>query len=205
VTQTAHGTISGSSQANCGGDATFTITPDACYQIATLIVDGSSVPVSSTYTFPAVSNDHTITATYSSTAPSAPTGLASQTFCGSATVANLSASGTAVKWYDAPTNGNLLSSGVALVSGNHYYATQTVGGCESITRLDVTATITSGTLTPTVSIAASPSGSVCPATPVTFTATAGNLGGGTVSYNFKVNNISVQNRRLEHLYVEFTC
>jgi hypothetical protein len=28
VTQTAHGTISGSSQANCGGNATFTITPD---------------------------------------------------------------------------------------------------------------------------------------------------------------------------------
>jgi len=46
---------------------------------------------------------------------------------------------------------------------------------------------------PTVSIAASPSGSICAGTPVTFTATAGNLGGGTVTYNFKVNNSSVQN------------
>src|SRR6476620_3122640 len=48
-------------------------------------------------------------------------------------------------------------------------------------------------VTPTVSIAASPSGSICTGTPVTFTATAGDLGGGTVTYNFKVNNSSIQN------------
>ena len=41
----------------------------------------------------------------------------------------------------------------------------------------MTATITSGTITPTVSIGASPSGSVCPGTPVTFTATAKPGGG----------------------------
>jgi hypothetical protein len=193
VTQTAHGTISGSSQANCGGNATFTITPDPCYQIATLTVDGAAViPVVSTYTFNSISNDHTITATYSSTAPNAPTGSASQSFCSGATVANLVASGTGIKWYDAPTNGNLLSGGTLLVNNQHYYATQTVGGCESITRLDVTATL-GGSITPTVSIAASPSGAICAGTSVTFTATAGNLGGGTVTYNFKVNGSSVQN------------
>ena len=46
---------------------------------------------------------------------------------------------------------------------------------------------------PTVSIAANPSGAVCAGTSITFTATASNLAGGTVSiYNFKVNGSSVQ-------------
>lgn len=49
------------------------------------------------------------------------------------------------------------------------------------------------TQTPTVSIAASPSGPICTGTPVNFTATANNIGGGTVNYNFKVNGSSVQN------------
>jgi hypothetical protein len=63
--------------------------------------------------------------------------------------------------------GNLLSGGTLLVNNQHYYATQTVGGCESITRLDVTATL-GGSITPTVSIAASPSGAICAGTSVTF-------------------------------------
>jgi len=49
------------------------------------------------------------------------------------------------------------------------------------------------TVTPTVSIAALPSGSICSGTNVNFTATATNTGGGTVTYNFKVNGNSMQN------------
>ncbi len=49
--------------------------------------------------------------------------------------------GSAIKWYDAPTGGNLLSSTALLVSGNHYYASQTVNGCESTSRLDVVAAL----------------------------------------------------------------
>lgn len=76
-------------------------------------------------------------------APSAPTGSASQSFCANAspTVASLSASGTGIQWYDAASGGSLLSGSTALVNGSHYYASQTSGGCESASRLDVTVTL----------------------------------------------------------------
>jgi hypothetical protein len=57
------------------------------------------------------------------------------------TVANLAATGTGIKWYDASTGGNLLPSTTVLVNGQHYYASQTVNGCESTTRLDVVASV----------------------------------------------------------------
>lgn len=72
----------------------------------------------------------------------APTGAANQTFCSynNPTVANLVATGTGIKWYDAATAGNLLVSTDALVSGNVYYASQTTT-CEGLARLAVTVTI----------------------------------------------------------------
>jgi uncharacterized membrane protein len=73
--------------------------------------------------------------------PSAPTGSAAQTFCNSATVANLVASGSNIQWYTTSTGGTVLSSGTALTNGSTYYASQTSGGCESTTRLAVTVTI----------------------------------------------------------------
>ncbi|MEY3084948.1 MAG: hypothetical protein RL037_1128, partial [Bacteroidota bacterium] len=75
--------------------------------------------------------------------PTAPTASA-QSFCSSAspTVADLTATGTAIQWYDASTNGNLVASETALTSGN-YYASQTVSGCESATRTSVAVTINS--------------------------------------------------------------
>jgi Secretion system C-terminal sorting domain/Ig-like domain CHU_C associated len=47
-----------------------------------------------------------------------------QTFCNSATVANLDAFGTAIKWYAAATGGSPLATTTALASGT-YYVTQT--------------------------------------------------------------------------------
>jgi len=73
--------------------------------------------------------------------PAAPTGTASQTFCNSATIAELSATGTAIQWYAASTGGTALSAGSALMNGTTYYASQTSGGCESTDRLAVTVTI----------------------------------------------------------------
>ncbi|PXY44567.1 PKD-like domain-containing protein [Flavobacterium hydrophilum] len=72
--------------------------------------------------------------------PAVPTGSAFQVFCSasSPTVANLTATGTGIKWYDASSGGNELTAATALISGNHYYASQSTG-CESTTRLDVTA------------------------------------------------------------------
>ncbi|MEI8203089.1 MAG: hypothetical protein WCH34_08770, partial [Bacteroidota bacterium] len=73
----------------------------------------------------------------------APSGNAAQSVCFAGTVANLLATGTAIKWYDAATGGNLLLSTTPLNNGGTYYASQTVGGCESPNRLEVTVTINS--------------------------------------------------------------
>ena len=59
----------------------------------------------------------------------APT-ASSQSFCGSATVANLTASGTGLKWYNLATGGTALASTTALTAGN-YYVSQTLNSCES--------------------------------------------------------------------------
>ena len=75
------------------------------------------------------------------TNPSAPTGNSTQTFCNSATIANLTALGTAIKWYDDPTAGNLLTASTALTQGSTYYASQTVSTCESQNRLAVNVSI----------------------------------------------------------------
>lgn len=75
----------------------------------------------------------------------APTGIAAQTFSSGATVANLVATGSGIKWYDAATGGNLLANTTTLVNGIIYYASQTVSGCESMARLAVTATVNGST------------------------------------------------------------
>ena len=77
----------------------------------------------------------------SSNAP-APTGDAVQVFCSAATIGDLYVNGTNIQWYDAVTGGTLLASTDALVSGNTYYASQTVD-CESYARFAVTATVSS--------------------------------------------------------------
>lgn len=71
----------------------------------------------------------------------APTGDAQQTFCNAATISDLVVVGDNIKWYDAAIAGNELSAATPLVHMTHYYASQTVNGCESATRLDVTAII----------------------------------------------------------------
>ena len=84
-----------------------------------------------------------------STTP-APSGDAAQTFCSDTNpmVASLVAVGTAIQWYSTPTGGTALSTTDVLVSGSLYYATQTVN-CESFSRLEVTATVTTNPVTPT--------------------------------------------------------
>lgn len=65
-----------------------------------------------------------------SNATAAPSSSPSQQFCNSATVANLTANGTAIQWYVAATGGIALASTAALATGT-YYVSQTSGGCES--------------------------------------------------------------------------
>ncbi|PLB18779.1 MAG: Protein containing bacterial Ig-like domain [Flavobacteriaceae bacterium FS1-H7996/R] len=73
----------------------------------------------------------------------APTASVTQEFCDTATVSDLTATGTSIKWYDNATGGTPLSGTTSLVNGNNYYATQTdaTTGCESSVRTLVTATI----------------------------------------------------------------
>jgi hypothetical protein len=84
-------------------------------------------------------NNVNATVTVNAIAP--PTGDATQAFCNAGTVADLIAVGDNLKWYDAATLGNELTLSTALVNGTHYFASQTVAGCESTTRLDVTAVV----------------------------------------------------------------
>lgn len=68
--------------------------------------------------------------------------VSNQNFCLSATVANLVATGTAIKWYTSSTGGQPLSANVPLLSGAHnFYATQTLNGCESVSRRIFVATV----------------------------------------------------------------
>ncbi len=69
-----------------------------------------------------------------------PNALSPQAFCNSATVANLDAIGTAIKWYAAPTAGSPLPTTTALASGT-YYVTQTQVNSSESARLAIQVTV----------------------------------------------------------------
>jgi hypothetical protein len=81
---------------------------------------------------------------------SAPT-ASDQAFCSatSPTVASLTATGTAPQWYSASTGGTALSTSTTLTNSTTYYATQTVDGCESVSRTAVVVTINTNPSAPT--------------------------------------------------------
>ena len=146
-------TSTGSVQLNglpSGGSWTLTRTPGGTTTsgagTSTTISGLSSGTYSFTVTYPALctslASANALINTQPST-PAAPTGAALQVFCSniSPTVANLSATGNAIKWYASATGGTALASATTLQNGNHYWATQTISSCESTARLDVTATI----------------------------------------------------------------
>jgi len=49
---------------NYGGNQTFTITPDTCYHMADVLVDGASVSAVTSYTFSNVTANHTISSSF---------------------------------------------------------------------------------------------------------------------------------------------
>lgn len=71
----------------------------------------------------------------------APEADTTQTLCANATVGQLEAEGEGIKWYADETGGSSIAPGTALENGSVYYASQTVGGCESTARTAVTVTI----------------------------------------------------------------
>jgi photosystem II stability/assembly factor-like uncharacterized protein len=70
-----------------------------------------------------------------------PTGNAAQSFCFSASVADMVAQGENIIWFDQPSGGNVLSMDLPLQNGTTYYAAQIIDDCESPSRLAVTVTI----------------------------------------------------------------
>jgi hypothetical protein len=62
----ANGTItpSGAVSVDCGSDQAFAITPNACYHVADVLVDGGSVGAVTAYTFTNVTGGHTIAASF---------------------------------------------------------------------------------------------------------------------------------------------
>lgn len=97
----------------------------------------------------------------------APSTTSPQAFCGSGTIANLSASGNNIQWYAAATGGAPLNPATALVDGASYFATATDNNCESTSRTSATVIISNPI--------AAPSGingtiNVCGVTTVTYSA-----------------------------------
>ncbi len=60
-----------------------------------------------------------------------PIAKAIQVYAGAGTIANLTATGQALQWYESATSGTAVATTTALVSGTTYYVTQTSGTCES--------------------------------------------------------------------------
>ncbi|MFM7595612.1 MAG: T9SS type A sorting domain-containing protein, partial [Flavobacteriales bacterium] len=106
----------------------------------------------------------------------APT-TSAQAFCGSATVANLTATGSGILWYAGSTGGSNLSSSTSL-SSTTYYVSQTVSNCESPR---ATSSVAVNAL-PTVS--AGSNQTVCAGTSVTLSGS----GASTYTWNNNVQN-----------------
>ena len=75
------------------------------------------------------------------TLPGAPTGSAAQSLCAGSTVAALTATGSNIQWYSLSSGGGALPPGTPLTTATIYYASQTVGFCESTARFAVTVTL----------------------------------------------------------------
>lgn len=68
---------------------------------------------------------------------SPPNGSFTQALCPGSTLSSLVATGTNIRWYLSPSGETPLEPNLRLIDGTRYYATQTVNGCESSTRLEV--------------------------------------------------------------------
>jgi gliding motility-associated-like protein len=78
------------------------------------------------------------------TNPAFPSGGSQQDFCSAQnpTISNLMVTGSNISWYDAA--GLKLTASTPLSDGKTYYATQTVGGCESTQKLAVKVSVANG-------------------------------------------------------------
>lgn len=133
---------------NTSGTGTFASNASAVtvYTPSAADIAAGSVVLTMTVTGTATgctSNTSSDSVTLTITAPIAPNAPTAQTFCSlnNPTVANLASPGSNIQWYAASNGGTALATTTTLVNGTSYFATQTVGGCESITRTQVNVTL----------------------------------------------------------------
>ena len=138
VTLTASGGNSYSWNNNLGSGNNITNSPSVTTNYSVVVTGSNSCTSIANQTITVINT-------------SAPTGNATQTFCNSATVSNLIATGTSIQWYTSTSGGSALTAGTALSNGTTYYASQTVSGCESKDRF--ASTVTLNTPTPPTSTA----------------------------------------------------
>lgn len=126
---------------------------------------------------------------------SAPTGTSPQIFCISqnATLANLTVTGTQIKWYGSNSGSAVLPGNTLLQNGVIYYATQTEQGCESVQRLPIAVTLVTTNI-PATDYSAAPLCSEENGTKkVNLTQYQGNMVSNSGNYTFKYYN---QNNQL---------
>jgi hypothetical protein len=123
------------------GGGSFPITSDKLANAGVTTISFNSIESQGTNcstSLSGVSGSFTVNST-----PGAPTGNASQEFCSyeDPSVNDLVVVGTQVKWYDQASGGSQLAGSTSLVHNATYYASQSTGGCESNSRLAVTALV----------------------------------------------------------------
>ena len=142
-----NGTVLWTIVSGSGTFANATIT-NAIYTPSVLDIANGTVTLKMTVTGSSagcganIAND-TIVVTINT--PAAPTADATQNICyvGSPKVSDLkTVLALGVKWYAAATGGIALNSNTNLITGTTYYGTQTVSGCESISRTAVYVNLT---------------------------------------------------------------
>jgi gliding motility-associated-like protein len=191
------GTVSVTRTGTAGG--TYSASPAGLsINAATGAVNaGTSTPgtYTVTYTIAAAGGCSVVTTTAPITinaVPAAPTGNTTQTFCSTdaPTVDDLTVtSGINILWYGSLTGGTPLAGTVLLLNDSTYYATQTVNGCESTSRLSVLVV-----LTPSVGIPvfATDTSTRCQgAGSVTYTATASSAT--SITYSLDAASVAAGN------------
>jgi trimeric autotransporter adhesin len=113
----------------------------------------------------------------------APTAVSPQTLTTGSTIAAIAitATGSAVTWYDASTAGNVLSTTTTLVNGSSYYVSQTTNGCESARKQITVNLVAPVTVSPaTATVCTGLVTELTASSMLTPTSNSGKIGTGTV-------------------------
>jgi len=186
VNTAANGNITpGTTTYNYGTTPTFSINPAAGYGVADVMVDGASVGATTAYTFPALTANHTISATfaqyqYTITATAgnngsiSPAGVTNMIAGGNQTYTITPATGYHVAnvYVDGVSVGAVTSYNFTNVNGNHMIAAEFEANTYTVTvNQPANGVITPGTMT--VAYGATPTFVITPNTGYTVTAITG--------------------------------